>query len=163
MDRRTQEELLRAWLRDHTGILLKVVRAFAREPADQDDLFQEIVTRLWIGMPSFDGRSAAATWIYRVALNHAMCWQRSETRERQRRERWWHESAVPPDDADLLECLYDAIHELSPMDRSLILLQLDGYSYRDIAETFGLSESNVGVRLHRCRQLLADQLRGDER
>lgn len=163
MDRQDQEELLRTWLRDHTGILLKVVHAFAREPADQDDLFQEIVTRLWLGLPSFDGRSAAGTWIYRLALNHAMCWQRSETRERQRRERWWQQSAVSHEDAGLLECLYDAIHELSPLNRSLVLLQLDGYSHREIADTVGLSVSNVGVRLHRCRRQLADQLRGDER
>ena len=56
--------------------------------------------------------------------------------------------------ASQLELLYAAIRELEPLDRSLVLLQLDEASYAQIAEIHGLSESNVGVRLNRIRHKL---------
>ena len=45
------------------------------------------------------------------------------------------------------------------MDRSLILLQLDGVTYSEIAEIHGLSENHVGVRLTRIRCKLTELLR----
>jgi RNA polymerase sigma-70 factor, ECF subfamily len=50
--------------------------------------------------------------------------------------------------------LYAAIRRLEPLDRSLVLLQLDEASYAQIAEIHGLSESNVGVRLNRLKHKL---------
>ncbi len=44
------------------------------------------------------------------------------------------------------------------MNRSLALLMLDGFSYRDMAEILGLSESNVGVKINRIKSALADKL-----
>ena len=52
---------------------------------------------------------------------------------------------------------YARIHELPPVDRSLILLSLDRLSYGEIAEITGLSESNVGVWLHRIKQQLTEK------
>ncbi|HLP26433.1 MAG TPA: sigma factor-like helix-turn-helix DNA-binding protein, partial [Acidobacteriota bacterium] len=53
---------------------------------------------------------------------------------------------------------YSVLQTLPPVDRSLLLLSLDGLSYRDIAAVHGLSESNVGARLTRARQRLSRQL-----
>jgi DNA-directed RNA polymerase specialized sigma24 family protein len=58
----------------------------------------------------------------------------------------------------MLELLYGAIRTLAPLDRSLVLLQLDGMSYAQIAEIHGLSESNVGVRLNRLKHKLTAHL-----
>jgi RNA polymerase sigma-70 factor (ECF subfamily) len=101
-----------------------------------------------------------------VAHNAALLWLRGE-RKYQR-----HVAAAPeigwmsePDTARRrsdtparLEQLYAALQELPPVDRSLLLLSLDGLSYRDIAAVHGLSESNVGARLTRARQRLSHQL-----
>jgi RNA polymerase sigma-70 factor (ECF subfamily) len=57
---------------------------------------------------------------------------------------------------DRLEWLYERIGRLNPVDRSLILLSLDGLSYREMAEVLGISESNVGVKLHRIKQRLTE-------
>ena len=54
----------------------------------------------------------------------------------------------------LLEQLYAAIRQLEPLDRSLVLLSLEGQSYAEIAALHGLSETNVGARLSRARQKL---------
>lgn len=68
--------------------------------------------------------------------------------------------ADPPEETDdarkeRVELLYTAIGELSRVERSLILLSLDGLSHREISEISGLTESNVGARLTRTRQKLA--------
>ena len=55
--------------------------------------------------------------------------------------------------------IYHHIRQLPPLERSLILLHLDGVSYAAIAELHGLTENNVGVRLSRIRQKLTDAMK----
>ena len=57
---------------------------------------------------------------------------------------------------DRLAWLYEAIHQLLPHERSLVLLYLDNLKYSQIAEIIGISESNVGVRISRARKKLAE-------
>jgi RNA polymerase sigma-70 factor (ECF subfamily) len=53
-----------------------------------------------------------------------------------------------------LNWLYEQIAQLDPLDRSVCLLLLEGFKYREIAEILGISESNVGVKIHRIKQHL---------
>jgi RNA polymerase sigma-70 factor (ECF subfamily) len=55
---------------------------------------------------------------------------------------------------DRLDWLYEQIAQLNPIDRSVCLLMLDGFSYKEIADLLGISESNVGVKIHRVKQHL---------
>jgi RNA polymerase sigma-70 factor (ECF subfamily) len=50
--------------------------------------------------------------------------------------------------------LYDQIAQLDEIDRSLTLLLLDGYSYKEMAAILGISTSNVGVKINRIKQHL---------
>jgi RNA polymerase sigma-70 factor, ECF subfamily len=151
------------WLGVHKALLFKVVRAYAFTPHDREDLFQEIATQVWRSIPSFRGESAVTTWLYRVALNCALAWSRDHKKHRRRNdnfdavERTLHESAEAKNPR--LEWLYEQIAKLDEIDRSLTLLVLDGFSYRTIAETLGLSESNVGVKLNRIKARLVDALK----
>ena len=58
--------------------------------------------------------------------------------------------------------LYSAIRQLKPLERSLILMSLDGLSYREMAAVLGLSESNVGVKLNRIKNQLTQTLKGNK-
>ena len=73
-----QKHLFEAWLREHKGLLFKVVRAYAFTPDDQDDLFQEVTIQVWHSIPNYRGEAAVTTWLYRVALYTAMAWTRKE-------------------------------------------------------------------------------------
>lgn len=53
-----------------------------------------------------------------------------------------------------LEWLYQRISEMDTADRSLVLLLLDGFSYKEIGEVLGLSDNNVGVKLTRIKRKL---------
>ncbi|PHY18225.1 RNA polymerase sigma factor [Caulobacter sp. BP25] len=145
------------WLAPHLATLRRIARAFA-SPEDQYDLMQELMLAVWSARPRFQARSAETTFVYRVAHNTALTWKRGETRRRHRREAveaemmWRAERDRAEPEASLLERLYTAIRQLPPVERSLILLSLDGLSYAQIARLHGLSETNVGARLTRIRQ-----------
>jgi RNA polymerase sigma-70 factor (ECF subfamily) len=149
-------------LQEHGGIPMKVARSFVADPDDQRDLRQQIYLQIWRSMESFSGQAKASTWIYRVCLNTAMTWQRSERRRRVFLESIGstdfhpNESEAPSDPR--LEALYSSIRQLRPADRPLIFLYLDERSYREIAEITGLTESNTGVRLQRIKRELAQRL-----
>lgn len=164
MERKEQEELLGTWAAAHGGILRKVARAFAREVDDQADLIQELLHALWLALPSFRRDSSSATFVYRVAHNRALNWQRARRRYRQRvasaQRLGALEPAVPadPETQRQLERLYEAIRSLPPLDRTLVLLYLDDLPYATIREITGLTENHVGVRLSRIRHELARRL-----
>ena len=160
--RSATSEIFTAWLQDYGGIPGKLARSFAINPEDQRDLRQQMYLQIWRSIGSFSAQAKASTWIYRVCLNTAMTWQRSE-----KRRRLFFERISPPDlfpnesetlDNPRLEALYSAIRELRPADRVLILLHLEERSYREIAEITGLTETNTGVRLQRVKRELARRL-----
>src|SRR5262245_53328520 len=70
------------WLATHKGILFKVVRAYAFEHADRQDLFQEIAIQVWRSVDAYRGESSVGTWMYRIALNAAISWTRKQDRHK---------------------------------------------------------------------------------
>lgn len=159
------------WLRHHAAILHHVAHGFA-EGADRHDLFQELLLALWHAIPAFRGGAQPSTFIYRVAHNTALTWRRTQQNYRARLDRFGTDATVVPTLAaesspahpadtrqrEALEHLYAAIRQLPPLDRSLILLHLDGVAYAEIGELHGLTETNVGARLTRAKQRLTAAL-----
>lgn len=144
------------WMAAHVGVLHRIARAFA-SGADQQDLMQELMLAVWRAAPKFRGDSAPSTFIFRVAHNCALTWRRRETVRRRHEadyERLHVEEAGSPE--ALLDALYAAIRQLEMLDRSLVLLALEGLSYGEIGAIHGLSESNVGARLTRARKKLTE-------
>jgi len=158
-----------AWMAEHAGILERVARSHARGERERADLARELAFQVWNSATRFDGAAKPSTWIYRVCLNTALTWRRNAGRHERRTDRETDVSALSAAGAspaaaaergDLLAHLYFALCTLSDADRSLLLLQLDGLTYRDISEVLGLTENHVGVALNRARQRLAAQLKG---
>ena len=154
-----------SWVRQHGGLILRVARAYTAAEEDRQDLAQEILLQLWCSLPRFQGRAKESTWIYRVALNTALAWRRADSRRRQRFTPLLEVEDVPAAEAEgrarldheeTLARLYAAIRALPKVDAALVMLHLDGLSYRETAEVLGISESNVGVKLTRARKALAE-------
>ena len=152
-DKEHQFELL---VRQHKRTIYTVCYMFSTNKDEIDDLFQEILIRLWNGFDRFEGRSSAKTWIYRVALNTAI---NQDRKERRRPQTVPLTVDIDPYEADnpqtqQMRVLYDRISRLDPIDRSLILLWLEGISYDEIGAIIGISPNNVGVRLTRIKEKL---------
>jgi RNA polymerase sigma-70 factor (ECF subfamily) len=140
--------------------MFKIIRAYAFNEHDQEDLFQEISLQVWKSIPEFRGESKASTWIYRVALYTATVWVRKEkTRPpTQPFADVEHALTVTNQQRDeRSEWLYQQIGQLEPIDRSVCLLLLDGFSYNEMADILGISTGNVGVKVHRIKQYLIQE------
>jgi RNA polymerase sigma-70 factor (ECF subfamily) len=157
-----RERIFGEWLACHKGILFKVIHAYAFEHADRQDLFQEIVLQVWHSVDAFRGESSVPTWLYRVALNTAIAWGRKEDRHRHGKEPFEVVEGLltaplgRPDPR--VEWLYQQIAQLKDVDRSVAVLLLDGFSYKEIAAIVGITESNVGVKINRIKSALAGRL-----
>lgn len=154
-----ERETFTVWMADHRGIVVKIVRGFTSDPTDADDLTQEITLALWRSIPSFRGESKASTWIWRIALNQAISWQRGAGPTHAAIDQVAESAAADrADDRILIDRIYEAIKTLGPLDRALVMLSLDGYRYAEMAEITGLTETNVGARLSRARTRLNEGL-----
>jgi RNA polymerase sigma-70 factor (ECF subfamily) len=159
------ETTFKQWLGEHQGLIFKVIRAYAATADDQDDLFQEILLQLWSSIPNFQGKAKVSTWIYRVVLNTALVWNRSEKKRRKNRDRLLtfapqYQSDCSGQSGEIIGRLYEAIRKLSKVDASVVLMHLDGLAYSEMAEILGISESNVGVKLNRAKKQLVQLLKG---
>ena len=153
-EKERQFELL---VREHKRTIYTVCYMFSKDSDEVDDLFQEILIRLWKGFDSFEERSSTRTWIYRVALNAAI---NNDKKERRRVKTVPLTIDIDPYDSDdpstqQIRQLYDRINQLDLIDRSLILLWLEGVSYDEIGAIIGITPTNVGVRLLRIKDKLA--------
>lgn len=147
------------WLVDHRGIVVKIVRSFTNDATDGEDLTQEIALALWQSVPSFRGESKVSTWIWRIALNKAISWQRSADQVHTGLDDVEESAAFDrADDGLFVDRIYTAIRTLNPIDRSLVVLALEGHRYAEISAITGLTETNVGARLSRARARLSEQL-----
>ena len=153
-----------ALLERHRGIIFKVAATYCRNPADREDVGQEIVTQLWRAYPKFDATRPFSTWMYRIALNVAISFVRTNSvRER-------HTVALddthdiedsrtgPAEDDERARLLHAFIERLDSLNRALLLLYLDDHSYRDIAVILGVTETNVATKISRLKQRFAREM-----
>jgi RNA polymerase sigma-70 factor (ECF subfamily) len=156
-----RNRVFESWIDAHKAILFKVARVYGATHADREDLFQEIALQVWHSVEAYRGDCAATTWIYRVALNTALAWRRKERKHGQGRQDIEATTAllIAPSGRDpRLEWIYERIAELDEASRSLALLMLDGFSYREMSQILGLGESKVGMKINRIKAALAAQL-----
>jgi len=142
----------------HQGILQKICNIYFYHNPYKEDYFQEILIRVWKAYPSFRSESAFSTWLYRIALNTAIDIIRKQSLQPQYVELSILEYNISESEnnitSDMSDQLYEAIHQLSDTEKAIILLHLEEYNYREIAEIIGISEGNAGVRISRIKKQL---------
>ena len=146
-------------IRRHARLIHKVACAYCRDTADREDVVQEIAVQLWRARDRYDERFRQTTWVYRIALNVAISFQRRERRHRERRlasdAHLITVAAVPQvEPSEDVQLLLRCIDELWALDKALVLLYLDGNDHASIADVLGISVSNVGTKLLRIKDRL---------
>ena len=149
-------------IEDHKKLIYKVSHMYCEQADDIKDLFQDIISNLWIAYPNFQNKSKISTWIYRVSLNTAINWFRESTKHSKRIEYTnWIPNITNETDQEIDELhdqLYSAIDTLGNVDKAIILLFLDDTSYEEIAEIIGLSKTNVATKISRIKLKLKNCL-----
>ena len=154
---------------EYQPALRRLVSAYLVNPADREDLLQEIAAGIWKSLPGFRGDSSERTWIYRIAHNIAIR-NSSQVRARSAREPGFESSFDHPsgersaEDTLLLgekqRALMGGIRELPAVDRQIVTLHLEGLSAAEIEEVAGVSAGAIATRLTRIRQRLSDRVQG---
>jgi RNA polymerase sigma-70 factor (ECF subfamily) len=142
---------------------------YLRDREEAWDVAQEAFIRAWQALPNFRGQSAFYTWLFRIVVNIAT----DRARSRAARGRAFGTEAVPEEDWERLlidpgrgpdeaaargeerERVRRALDALPEHHRTIIMLSdLEGLSYREIAEVLGIPMGTVMSRLHNARQRL---------
>jgi len=145
------------------GIIHKVCRLYRDTPEDREDLFQDIVYHLWRSYPTFKGEAKMSTWIYKIALSAAVLEFRSpkEKFRRQHLPLTAIEATAAFHDApreERISRLYSVIATFDPLEKAVVTLYLEEYSYEEIAGIVGITRNHVGVKLNRIKSKLKDML-----
>ena len=165
--------LVERYQRKIYGMALGMVR----DPDDARDVVQDAFLKAWKNLASFQGQSAFYTWLYRIAIN--VCIDRARSSKRAPKvefdeaidreeegssgispQRLGFDPAQAVRDREIRERVQAAIVQLSPTHRAVLLLrEVEGLAYKEIAETMQCSEGTVMSRLFHARKRMQEMLR----
>ena len=157
-----KEALFESLYLDHKDKIYRLCLGFVREKELANDLFQEILIKIWRHLESFKGESEISTWIYRIAYNTAITFSSREKKKSElQSEIFPNLEIAEPESSEMetqVQLLYQAISELAEIDRIIATLLLEGTPYRDIAGITGISENYVAVKVNRIKTILTQKL-----
>jgi RNA polymerase sigma-70 factor (ECF subfamily) len=137
---------------------------YAWNSADQDDLYQEILCQIWRALPGLKEKQFANTWLYRVAINTAISFVRKRASRTDRVVYVEHadlahaiesRQATEEKTDERIATLYTAIFKLDTLEKALVTLFLEDFTYEQMAEVTGINANHVGVMLHRAKKKLS--------
>ena len=150
--------------------IFSIIYGILRNHNDAEDIAQQVFSKVYFSIGSFDFRSSLLTWIYKITVNECYDYLRKK-----RVRKLVYESDFSEEDARRLEASDPAIDpappadrrlaqrdlvgkllaKISKEDRSLILLkEVEGHSVEELASMTGLNENTIKVKLFRTRQKL---------
>ncbi len=152
----------------------KLVSRFIRDPSEQEDVVQEAFIRAYRALGKFRGDSAFYTWLYRIAVNaaknHLVAAGRQpplqdvdvqEMSYRQGGERLteFNTPVAMLENDDLVAAVKKAINDLSDeLKEAILLREMDGLSYEDIAVVMRCPVGTVRSRIFRAREAIAESI-----
>ena len=162
-DRQAFEELVRTQQHRVYGLALRMLG----NAAEAQDVAQEAFLRAHRGLAQFRGDARLSTWLYaivsRLCLNRLAESERRLARQGEETLARLADASPGPDQAlergELEEALHRAIGELSEERRIVVVLRdVEGLAYEEIAEVLELPVGTVRSRLHRARLDLKEKL-----
>ena len=148
----------------YASIIIKICRAYTNSQEDFEDYYQEVCLQIWRSKDNFRKQSEWSTWIYRISLNVCLTLLKKTKQNNKRFASDYLPDEVVEDSKafadEALNQLYDAIRQLSEVDRGVIMLYLEEKSYQEIADITGTNANNVGVRISRIKERLKKILDG---
>ncbi len=156
--------------------IMRLLSRMIRDPAEIEDVAQEAFIKAYRALPQFRGDSAFYTWLYRIALNTARNWQAASFRRPATVTPVENEDGETFDQIDGLsdhstpeslmasrqvaQAVNEAIDELpDDLRAAIVLREIEGMSYEDIASTMGCPIGTVRSRIFRAREAISAQLR----
>jgi RNA polymerase sigma-70 factor (ECF subfamily) len=161
VQRRADEQQLRAMIDEFAPSIYRTALAIVRDSSLAEDVTQETIIRAWEAYGSFRGDGSMRGWVLRIAHNQAVsalrrvrdeAWDPTQMPEAESNDR----TADPEHLAQLIgDCaeIREVLDRLDPLTRSILVLrEMEGLSYEQIAEAVGQPVPTIRARLFRLRQ-----------
>ncbi len=153
-------------IRREGAALSRLAASYERDPALREDLFQEICLAVWRALRNYRGDSSVRTFVFRIAHNRAVSHvvKRAASKAQSLDVLETEPAAAGRsaeedlDQAVRAERLQNAIAGLPLGLRQPVIMALEGFRAREIADVLGLSENAVSIRMTRARQVLREIL-----
>ncbi len=170
-------ESFEALIKPHLSALLRLARRLAREPEDAEDLVQDTCVKACRALHQFQPGSDSKAWLVTILINTYRDWARKAMKHPRpvgfdeiasfytqlrsdRSQPLGGDPEASVVSADLSRVVRMAIEDLPPEFRLTVMLaDVEGYAYKEIAEMVGCPIGTVMSRLYRGRQLLQTTLR----
>ena len=142
-------------INENRGTIRSLCKIYYGSNEDQKDAFQDIILQLWKSFDTFRGESEISTWIYRVSLNTILTKIKKEKKSITVEPIDLHHLYISNAKADdHVELLFIIIQSLKDIDKAIVVLHLEGYQNKEIAEILNMSPTNVGTRFNRLKSQL---------
>lgn len=154
--------------------LVQLVYRYVKDPSEAQDVAQEAFIRAYRALPEFRGESAFYTWLYRIAINTAKNYLISRNRRNSESEIDVYEAEQVENapqlqgldtpeqqllNDEILRVINAAIAELpEDMRVAIMLREVEGMSYEDIAQIMNCPVGTVRSRLFRAREAIDSKL-----
>jgi RNA polymerase sigma-70 factor (ECF subfamily) len=164
----------------HRGRIFAMIRNMIHQEADAWDLSQEVFIKAWNALPRFEAKARFSTWLYRIAHNAVYDWIRKRKIESAgelndeifERERIDSASFTTPSGGESPDAtmahgelrvkIEIALAKLSPEHRQVVILKdVQGLSYKEIADVMSSTLGTVMSRLFYARQKLQTLLKDE--
>lgn len=156
---RQEESSFKKILDDNKYSIFRICKVYSVPPIEAQDLFQEVIFEIWKSLPNFRGKSNINSWVYKIALNVCIrsknqLIKRGNTVRLESVEFKTSEIIPDTDQNEKYNALHACISSLEESDQSLMVLYLEDFSYKKIAEITGITENHVAVKMKRIRKKL---------
>lgn len=162
----TPEQQLEELVREHLDAVYRVAFSVVRDSALAEDVAQDAILKAWNALPTFRGESSLRSWLLRITHNTAISTlrkRREEVRDPNLLPEHASASTTERDVVDRLsiDAFELALDQLDELSRSIVVLrEIEGLSYDEIAEILEVGLPTVKTRLLRARRVLASALEG---
>jgi RNA polymerase sigma-70 factor, ECF subfamily len=150
------QEAIEALIREHQRMIYSLCYRMTGSMADAEDLAQETFIHAYQHLEGFRAEARFSSWLYRIAVNQCLNWQKREQRRERLQKEWSAETAGPSgEDSRRLQQVQAALLKLPPKQRAAVVLTAcDGLAHAEAAQVLGCSETTVSWRLFAARRKL---------
>ena len=156
--------------------IIRLLSRMVRDPSEVEDVAQEAFIKAYRALPQFRGESAFYTWLYRIAINTGRNWLATNSRRPSSPSSYENEDGETFNETDNLtdnntpesamasreiaETVNRSIEDLpEDLRTAIVLREIEGMSYEDIAATMNCPIGTVRSRIFRAREAIAAKLR----
>lgn len=162
-------DFYKTYILPYSAIIIKICRAYSNSQEDYEDYYQEVCLQVWKSRGNFKNKSEWSTWVYRISLNVCLSLLRKQKKYndtnsfKESYNQFSNQSDLTEDVKDYstgIAKLYEAIKELTEIDRGIILLYLEKKTYKEIAQIMGTNSNSIGVKITRIKNRIKKQING---